>query len=610
MSKAKIIFLMIAIVVVIFIVFSANQFITTLDDTLFISVEKQLEDSANHSAVVIGNSFNEHINSLNVAANYLATMDDLHGKEAMDFLKIMQSNMKYRRMAVTLPNGLSLSTANTGGDLSKNDFFEEWLSGNNSIIGPLPAIDDPNENVIFMTVPIFKNGKIIGALSATYSTKELESLFDVSFLNEEGFSFLITADGEIVSGISKRSNMNSGAISLEEFAQNAEYANETLELIEDMPIKRGYGRYVDDTTDYAGYFYYCPSGISDWLVVTMVPETVMDSQVIAIGHIALNFILIILLCVLFLVSTIVYIQVKAKNQAKLSENSYRALAKHTDKILFEWDFATNKITSFSNYEDLYGSKIVEVAGETDKNFTESIYPEDAGIVAKIFENTKKGLSIKDEKFRVTDKEGMPHWCSLSATVIKDKKGRPIKAVGTLSDIDEREREIEALKESTRYDYLTGLLNKTCTQYEIEELIKHSKPNTMHAIVSLDIDNFKTINDTGGHLFGDDVLKFYAQTIKSNFRSTDIVGRFGGDEFTVLIVNIPDEAFAINKLKKLIKCCRKKYTIENKKYTTTISAGIAYYPKNGTKYKELYENADGALYHSKNTAKGTYTVYGE
>ncbi|MBE5940279.1 MAG: EAL domain-containing protein [Lachnospiraceae bacterium] len=155
------------------------------------------------------------------------------------------------------------------------------------------------------------------------------------------------------------------------------------------------------------------------------------------------------------------------------------------------------------------------------------------------------------------------------------------------------------------DPLTKVLNKATATKKIEESIKPDEPG---ALFILDVDNFKLVNDNLGHLFGDEVLANVAKAIKKLFRYDDIVGRIGGDEFIVYMRNINSLEEVEHKAQKVCEAIAKIYIGEKKNFNISTSVGIVLVPRDGVKYKEVFEKADNAMYYSKNNGKNRYTIY--
>lgn len=171
---------------------------------------------------------------------------------------------------------------------------------------------------------------------------------------------------------------------------------------------------------------------------------------------------------------------------------------------------------------------------------------------------------------------------------------------------ERSREL-ANKADT--DQLTNLSNKMATERKIKEYMAEH-PNQLCMLLVLDVDNFKKVNDTMGHAFGDEVLCMVAARVRSEFRITDIVGRTGGDEFTIFLCNMKEKANIKTEAKRMERLFWDFQVGDYVKYSVTASIGAAIFPSDATSFEELYKNADAALYKAKNRGKNQLAFYAD
>lgn len=162
-----------------------------------------------------------------------------------------------------------------------------------------------------------------------------------------------------------------------------------------------------------------------------------------------------------------------------------------------------------------------------------------------------------------------------------------------------------LRRKAELDLLTNLYNKVTAEQRIEVMLS-AMPGTLSALFLIDIDDFKMVNDTRGHAVGDHVLKVVADLISSHFRTGDIIGRIGGDEFVAFMLNISSRNAAIEKAEELVSIMRKKPSPAPA--DVTFSVGVSFNNGIAMKYAELYNQADQALYHVKRNGKGNFSVY--
>lgn len=207
------------------------------------------------------------------------------------------------------------------------------------------------------------------------------------------------------------------------------------------------------------------------------------------------------------------------------------------------------------------------------------------------------------------------WVRMRARLFYYNSDKSVHMIVFSQDIDaEKERESRLLS-MAESDPLTGFYNKAATKEHISRTLAETEAGAVCAFVIIDIDYFKGVNDTLGHAAGDHVIKDFSVRLKRQFRETDIYGRIGGDEFVVLLRDIPGEEWLAKKMNKLTASLRweisgNRRRTDNRAVTRAVSAsiGIACYPQAGTDFDTLYQNADAALYAVKEKGRNGFSVY--
>lgn len=292
----------------------------------------------------------------------------------------------------------------------------------------------------------------------------------------------------------------------------------------------------------------------------------------------------------------------------INEKRYDIIFKQTKDVIFEWDINNDLMYHSSTFFEKFGYELPEKNYFNTVLKTDIYFEDDKPKVIKFMDLIRNGSSYAEEEFRIKNKYKKYIWCRIKATVIFDSMYSPIRAIGIISDIDNYKKENAILTEKAQKDLLTGIYNKITSQTLIEDYIKNEGKNGCHALFVIDIDNFKNINDSFGHLFGDEVLSKISSKIQNNFREYDILGRIGGDEFIIFLKDISSNKLVEKKAKKIINIF---HNISEKKtinYKITGSIGISLYPNNGNNFTELFNKADTALYSSKNKGKDCYTIF--
>ena len=214
-----------------------------------------------------------------------------------------------------------------------------------------------------------------------------------------------------------------------------------------------------------------------------------------------------------------------------------------------------------------------------------------------------------QEYKYLRKDKTTFWVACEMHLERDAQNGNLLAFVTVRDIDNKKRKELYLEERAIVDPLTKVYNRSVgTQYIVKALAEMN-PGETSAFMLLDLDHFKRLNDTLGHMRGDDTLKNVAEILMNHFRKYDIVCRLGGDEFVVFIQRIPIEVLD-RVLTSLLKKMELDYERGDVKVSITISAGVALVPEHGNTFEELYEKADQALYQVKNTTRNAYKIYEE
>lgn len=298
-----------------------------------------------------------------------------------------------------------------------------------------------------------------------------------------------------------------------------------------------------------------------------------------------------------------------KNQEKLaiSEQRYEIVLAQMQDIIFELDCRTFDIYYSPNFEKKFGYQI-PVKGFPDSMFaTDIIYEADKAELRRKFRSMLEGGERIYHEYRIKHKDGHYIWVDVHATVMRDADGNLLKILGIISDIHKRKTEILETRKMANLDPLTGLLNRRECVRRMNRYMEDS--NDLAALLIIDVDNFKTLNDTMGHLYGDAVLSGIAEGLLVIFRRDDIVARIGGDEFVIFMPGLRARDNVIPKLEDIQRLFN-RFKDSGKSHTISCSIGVSYYPEHGTDFTALFSKADTAMYHAKKHGKGQYCIYEE
>lgn len=284
---------------------------------------------------------------------------------------------------------------------------------------------------------------------------------------------------------------------------------------------------------------------------------------------------------------------------------YELIEEISDDIMFNYDVATDTLEcSPKILRTLRTATRVEDAIEYI-TYGNVLDHRDIPLFIEAVSNALSGKRINIFDARIINQRNDVVWHRIKFASIFDGDGNAVRFIGTISDIDKEKKEKSRLIAQAETDQLTGFLNKVSTGLKINELIKEypNEPGTMFLI---DIDDFKLLNDTYGHHEGDIFLREFTSKLTLAFRSTDILGRVGGEEFVIFVNGLGDvKELVEEKAKEIEKICHSVKLEKAKDRVMSCSIGVAIYPETGMDYNELFEKADEAMYYVKKHGKNGY-----
>nr|WP_243277941.1 ABC transporter substrate binding protein [Clostridium yunnanense] len=289
-----------------------------------------------------------------------------------------------------------------------------------------------------------------------------------------------------------------------------------------------------------------------------------------------------------------------------NEEMYRLVFEMANDGLWEINLITGERYFSDRWYEIFDLSIEELRDM--KEWYKIVHPEDCltawNFVIEVSEGKRETFSFD---FRIMKKDGQYKWIHSIGKSMKDKYGKPFKIVGSHSDIHEKKLQEDQIRRLAFFDFLTGLPNRTEISRVFDEIIKEDSERNI-AVIFMDLDNFKNINDSFGHTIGDDLLIEVSKRIKSVTGDKGVVSRHGGDEFLILLPDAVDEEFINSYIEDLVKKLGSNISVNGVNVITSASFGAAIYPKDGHNFEELFKNADTAMYKSKEAGKRTFTFF--
>ncbi len=221
----------------------------------------------------------------------------------------------------------------------------------------------------------------------------------------------------------------------------------------------------------------------------------------------------------------------------------------------------------------------------------------------------RGIEVRDFEQDLVFDDGTIRHIVGNATPLRDAKGEVTGAVSAAIDITTRKSAEEQIRKMAHFDALTSLPNRVLLMDRLEHAIAMSARNQTHTgVIFLDLDHFKSINDTLGHHVGDLLLQQVADRLREDVREVDTVSRLGGDEFLIIVPELRQVDDARHIASKLLQSLSEPYVVTGQKLEVTPSIGISVFPDHGTEPSALIRLADQAMYQAKQQGRRTIRFY--
>lgn len=291
----------------------------------------------------------------------------------------------------------------------------------------------------------------------------------------------------------------------------------------------------------------------------------------------------------------------------VSEDRYRNISEMSDNIIFEWNFKTNEVVFSNNFNKKFSYRAPSNHFGDSFLLKAKVHPDDLDRYRKDLDQLEKGKDFERNEYRIKNIYGDFIWVLMRTATLKDNDGKPVKVVGVMVDIDRGKKSEQQLTERASYDALTELYNRETIENQIDNEISLSEMRKSEmAVLFIDVDDFKHYNDNYSHATGDQVLKFLARTIKTEVEGVGFAGRYGGDEFIVLLRDAETNDPALFAQRVITKLNEGFDADIGERLSVSVSIGIALIKDNyNTRVEYLIGKADDAMYSVKKSGKSNY-----
>lgn len=600
--------------------------------TLNGSLEQTLQEVAKQGAGSVSRECEAIKNILNTIA---ASEKIKNPYESVDEKqRLLQSEAQrngFLRLSLSDKSGIAFNSDGITIDISDRDYYTEGMKNKQYITDPFISKVDGKE-VIVISVPVRSGSDVVNVLFATLELSKLNEIIKDIGLGTEGSSFISNNEGYVIAhSTGEFLGIKDGEYTYKHIVGSVS----SLLSLEKKIITNHAGVDLFKFNNVKRLAAYYPIKGANWFLVVTCPQHLVYANIhdalllfsILIGIILLGFYTILIynnnlrgklvmsnakLAVLFdeLSDSEEKLKKKyselSKNQEKMKKNEeiYGFIISATRMGIWDYDALEKKSFFSPEIQSMFPHKINK-SSNIFNSWREIIIQEDLDMVISGFRDSHKN---KDEFFeceaRYKDQFDEIRWIYLVCKILWDNEGNPIRYAGSVTDITQKKQYEERIKKMAYFDSLTGLPNRVQFRSYVDKAIEN---NNKFAVIFVDIDNFKYINDSVGHSFGDNIIVEVGNRIKS-ITQNGMVARLGGDELIICLDNIEGRNEIIEYADQLLKILYISFCVSGITMNVSVSVGIAIFPYNGADFEELLKNADTAMYRSKTEGKNRYSFF--
>jgi len=293
-----------------------------------------------------------------------------------------------------------------------------------------------------------------------------------------------------------------------------------------------------------------------------------------------------------------------------SEERYALSARGANDGLWVWDLRANEVYFSPRWKSMLGYGEEEI-GDTIDEWYSRVHPDDVDLLRGALDRHLRGDTPHlEHEHRMRGRDGHYRWMLSRGLAVRDSSGNATRIAGSQTDITERKLAVERLIHDAFHDALTQLPNRALFMDRLQRALELQRRmrDAMFAVLFLDLDRFKVVNDSLGHVFGDELLLAVSNRLSRMLRSSDTIARLGGDEFAMLIQGINDEADAVRAAKRVADALAEPFHIGTHEIFTSVSIGIALSKAGYERPQDVLRDADIAMYRAKTRGKARHEVF--
>lgn len=584
------------------------------DEMIESTTEFYLETNARTQAAAFYNKLHNNIELLNTLARSWRNVDMNNPDAIMQAIRQVEVFEGFQRIAVAGPDAHMYDTTGKHvGNVASTTYFKRAMEGKTTI-ADMVLYDSKMGEHLYIAVPVLQNDKPVGVIYGQFPLATLSSLIEAVGFQETSTSLLLSGDGTILARSATNELVTDRIVNFFDLASswglngNMHVIDIKVDILNGKTITVPY-----QTGSRERLAIMTPVGLNNWYYAIVISQDLIQHQS---DQLAYNMLLVeamISVAFVFLFITLLHLLrqnaviERTNDRFKMVNMQSHAIVVDYDYIKHQVELNGNTIFIESDAKDNYSDdELLEKAREL-------LHENDVSVMQDFIDLASSNTTTLHREMRVLCADGNYYWYRFTGTVIRGAGGELLRLVGNFVNVEDEVSKQIQLKQKAEIDPLSGLLNKGAfTGYVSDVLAKADSDRNVYAFYIIDLDNFKKVNDTLGHIVGDRVITDVAKKLCTVFSENDYVGRIGGDEFTAFL-KLSGEGIQIShkiitaKAQNLCNIINEIYSDGKNEVNITASIGVAVYPANGKTFNELYKAADKVLYKSKNGGKNRFTI---
>ena len=601
-----------ALVVTFFLIVFQRKMMNLLSDMSLQNIGETQELYAETLRTKVKDQFK----ALESQVDFFSDVDLNNSEEVKKKAKALVAPGEFLKIAVVNEDGVAVDyNGRSLPNMKNKDYFQDALLTNLRQISNQIELDEHLNPCLAFVVP-FETGKgQKGAVAGFFSYNILLQIFSIPIFSGQSYFYLVTGNGTVLL-LNKEQGKALYNIDVYDYIERASgMVNPELAEMKSDILKSHAGHITLKGGEGKKLFSYAPLKINDWSLISVLPYSYMvnqQRQISALVYLLLASVVVVIVVFVFIIYGI------AKRSAAIKKDNERLTIANNQAqtLIFEYDLTTHVVEFSGDTNFLLGTdkKTFSVDFVRAEYFTR-VHPEDKDVFERFRKSMYDGLKNFSTEFRYRSFSNNYFWVKMTGSSVLDENGKNTHYIGSITNVNSqvlREQELRNIADS---DKLSSLLNKSAFERRSREYLMRDGRERMSALIIIDLDNFKEVNDKLGHMTGDLAIQDAAKKISLIFSERDFLGRFGGDEFCVLMRF--DEGLTKEIVLKIInakagdltRALKEEYFNEEQSVSVSASVGISLFPEGGKTYEDLFLVADQALYDVKQHGKDGYRLMG-